>query len=71
MKLLSKKVLEWNTMTAWLYLVEVFYLRQKKYNFKIIFSWTDCKSKLDQQCKIKNVSVFLTPTKSMSETKVS
>ena len=55
-------------MTAWLYLIEVFYLRQKKYDYKIIFSWTDCKSTLYEQCKLKNVCVFLTPTKSMSET---
>ena len=34
-----------------LYLVEVFYLRCKKYDCKIMLSWTDCKSKLDQQCK--------------------
>ena len=43
-------------MTAELYLAEVFYLRydfylRKKYDCKIILSWTDCKSKLDQQCK--------------------
>ena len=38
-------------------------------NLRELFSWTDYKSKLDQQCKIKNVCVFLTPTKSMSETK--
>ena len=28
-----------------------------------MFSWTDCKSKLYQQYKIKNVRVFLTLTK--------
>ena len=49
--LLSKKVFECKTMTARLYLVEVFYLRWKKYDCKIILSWTDCKSKLGQQCK--------------------
>ena len=38
-------------MTAQLSLDEVFYLRQKKYGCKIIHSWTDCKSKLDQQGK--------------------
>ena len=43
-------------MTAELYLAEVFYLRydfylRKKYDCKIILSWTDCKSKLDQQRK--------------------
>ena len=66
----GSKVFECNTMTAQLYLVEVFYLRQKKYDCKIIFSWTVCKSKLNQQFKIKNVCVFLTLTKSMSETKL-
>ena len=54
----GSKVFECNTMTAQLYLVEVFYLRQKKYDCKIIFSWTDCNSELYQQCKIKNVCVF-------------
>ena len=57
-------------MTARIYLVEVLSLRQKKCNCKIIFSWTDCKSELDQQCKTKNVCVFLTVTKNMSETKL-
>ena len=55
-------------MTAPLYLVKVFYLRWKKYDCKIIFTWTDCKSKLCQQGKLKNVCVFLTLTKGMSET---
>ena len=49
--ILSKKVFECNTVTARLYLVEVFYLREKKFDIKIILSWTDCKSKLDEQCK--------------------
>ena len=50
-------------MTAPLYSVEAFYLRFKNYDCKIIFSWTDCKSKLYQQDKIKNICVFLTLTK--------
>ena len=54
-------------MTAGLYIAEVFYTIL--YDFiknticTIIFSWSDCKSKLYQQCKIKNVCVFLTLTK--------
>ena len=54
-------------MTAGLYLAEVFYTIL--YDFiknticTIIFSWSDSKSKLYQQCKIKNVCVFLTLTK--------
>ena len=47
----AEKVFECNTMTAPLYLADVFYLRQKKYGCKIIHIWTDCESKLDQQCK--------------------
>ena len=38
-------------MTAQLCLVEDFVWNRKKYDCKIILSWTDCKSKLDQQCK--------------------
>ena len=47
----QKKYLNGNTITARLYLIEVFYLRKKIYGCKIVLSWTDCKSKLDQQCK--------------------
>ena len=36
--------------------VEVFEI--KKYNFKIILSQTDCKSKLDQQCTKKCLCIF-------------
>ena len=54
-------------MTAPLYLVKVFYLRYKKYRCKIKFSWTDCKSKLYQQCKTKEVCVFLTLKQGISE----
>ena len=45
-----------NAMTVRLYLVEVFYLRYKKYGCKIVLSWIDW-----------NVCVFLTLTKSMPE----
>ena len=38
---LAKKNFNGNTMTVQLYLVELFYLRWKKYGCKIVVSWTD------------------------------
>ena len=57
----QKSIYNDNVMTVGLYLAEVFHL--KNAIWKIIFSWTDCKSKLYQECKIKNACVVLTLTK--------
>ena len=52
--LLSKKVFECNIMTTRLYTIILSWsilFEIEKYDCKIIVSWTDYKSKLDQQCK--------------------
>ena len=52
--LLSKKVFECNIMTTRLYTIILIWsilFEIEKNDCKTILSWTDSKSKLDQQCK--------------------